>query len=134
MRALICAYNSGRLYLVSYSRDAGRTKGRPMQSMASLEELIASHPFFGGLESRFVSPIEPGASLRRFGSHQLIFEQGGQADHFYLILSGKVILETFAKDRSTIPIQTLGDGDALGWSWLFPPYQWSFTAVTAAPT
>jgi len=33
-----------------------------------------------------------------------------------------------------LPIQILGAGEALGWSWLFPPYQWSFSAVTAAPT
>ena len=35
---------------------------------------------------------------------------------------------------SRLVIQTLGSGDALGWSWLFPPYQWSFTATTAMPT
>jgi len=25
-------------------------------------------------------------------------------------------------------IETLGDGDILGWSWLFSPYQWHFDA------
>jgi len=25
-------------------------------------------------------------------------------------------------------MQTIGPGDALGWSWLFPPYQWRFSA------
>lgn len=105
-----------------------------MQSMRSLEELIAEHPFLSGLDPGFVNLMEPCASLRRFGSRQLIFEEGGEADHFYLILSGKVIVETFVADHGTIPIQTLSAGEALGWSWMFPPYRWAFTAATAAPT
>ncbi len=26
-------------------------------------------------------------------------------------------------------IETLGPGDVVGWSWLFPPYRWQFDAV-----
>jgi CRP/FNR family cyclic AMP-dependent transcriptional regulator len=26
-------------------------------------------------------------------------------------------------------IQTVGAGEALGWSWLFPPYRWHFGAL-----
>ncbi|MCC6792080.1 MAG: Crp/Fnr family transcriptional regulator, partial [Thermomicrobiales bacterium] len=31
-------------------------------------------------------------------------------------------------------IQTLGPGDILGWSWLFPPYRWHFDARVLTPT
>ena len=31
-------------------------------------------------------------------------------------------------------LQTVGEGDALGWSWLVPPYQWRFGARTLQPT
>ena len=31
-------------------------------------------------------------------------------------------------DREPITIQTLGEGDIVGWSWLFPPYKWHFDA------
>ena len=30
-------------------------------------------------------------------------------------------------------IETIGMGELLGWSWLFPPYRWTFGAVAAAP-
>jgi CRP-like cAMP-binding protein len=30
-------------------------------------------------------------------------------------------------------IETLGRGDVIGLSWLLPPYQWRFGAVTTAP-
>ena len=28
-------------------------------------------------------------------------------------------------------IETIGMGELLGWSWLFPPYKWAFGAVAA---
>jgi hypothetical protein len=31
-------------------------------------------------------------------------------------------------------VQTIGEGDILGWSWLFPPYYWHFNAVAREPT
>ena len=30
--------------------------------------------------------------------------------------------------RGPITLQTLADGEMLGWSWLFPPYRWQFDA------
>ncbi|PYK10379.1 MAG: Crp/Fnr family transcriptional regulator [Verrucomicrobia bacterium] len=105
-----------------------------MKTLLALEEVIAGHPFCDGLEQKFLTPLRDCASLRRFGSQQEIFQEGGEADHFYLILSGKVMLETSVPHDGVVPIQTLGAGEALGWSWLFPPYQWCFTAKTAAPT
>jgi CRP-like cAMP-binding protein len=105
-----------------------------MEPLSSLEEIIAAQPFFDGLDPKFLSLLGDCASLRRFGSHQHIFQEGGEADHFYLILSGKVVLETSVPPCGILPIETLGAGEALGWSWLFPPYEWCFTAMTAAPT
>jgi hypothetical protein len=31
-------------------------------------------------------------------------------------------------------IETIADGDLLGWSWLFPPYVWHFSARAVEPT
>jgi CRP-like cAMP-binding protein len=36
--------------------------------------------------------------------------------------------------RESIIIQVIGEGDVLGWSWLFPPHRWHFDARTVAPT
>ena len=30
-------------------------------------------------------------------------------------------------------IETIGIGELLGWSWLFPSYKWAFGAVAASP-
>ena len=41
---------------------------------------------------------------------------------------GRVVLETFVPGRGALTIETLEEGDLLGWSWLFPPYRWHFDA------
>ncbi|HTL59403.1 MAG TPA: cyclic nucleotide-binding domain-containing protein [Candidatus Limnocylindrales bacterium] len=105
-----------------------------MQPLTTLEELIGSHPFLAGLDAKFVDIFSSCGSLRRFGSRQHIFEEGAEADHFFLILSGKVNLQIVVPDHSPLSILTLGAGEALGWSWLFAPHRWLFTAMTAAPT
>jgi CRP-like cAMP-binding protein len=39
-----------------------------------------------------------------------------------------VALEIVAPQRGPIIVETLGEGDILGWSWLIPPYNWHFDA------
>jgi CRP-like cAMP-binding protein len=45
-----------------------------------------------------------------------------------LIRHGKVALEVHAPKRGPITIQTLSEGEVLGWSWLVRPYHWHFDA------
>lgn len=58
-----------------------------------------------------------------------IFEAGGTADRFWVIRSGAVNLDQQVTSTQRVTVATLGAGDMLGWSWLFPPYQWDFGAV-----
>jgi CRP-like cAMP-binding protein len=102
--------------------------------MQALEKLTSGHPFLAGLDPHLCALFNDCASLRRFGSQQCVFHEGGEADHFYLILTGKLSLESHVDRLGTVVIQTLAAGDALGWSWLLPPYRWEFTASTLAPT
>ena len=105
-----------------------------MQTMDTLESVIVKHPFLAGLNPHFYHFFNECASLRRYEQGQEVFHEHGNAEHFYLIRSGKVSLETFVPGRGMVTIQTLGPGDALGWSWLFPPNRWHFSASAAEPT
>jgi hypothetical protein len=69
----------------------------------------------------------------RFEPGQFVFREGEEANQFYLIRHGKVTSEIHAPPRGSIIIQTLGEGDVLGWSWLFPPYRWKKEPSTTAP-
>ncbi|MFE1749245.1 cyclic nucleotide-binding domain-containing protein [Streptomyces anandii] len=57
-----------------------------------------------------------------------IFEAGGTADRFWVIRSGAVHLDQQVTATRRVTVGSLGAGDLLGWSWLFPPYTWDFGA------
>ena len=105
-----------------------------MKTINGVDTAVKEHPFLSGLDPALYEAFCECASIRRFASQQQIFHEGGEADHFYLIMSGKVALETFVPGCGMVTIQYLGGGDALGWSWLFPPHEWHFTATTREPT
>ncbi|WXH42372.1 cyclic nucleotide-binding domain-containing protein [Streptomyces netropsis] len=57
-----------------------------------------------------------------------IFEEGGRADHFWVIRDGGVNLDIHVPGRRSAVVETLGAGRLLGWSWLCPPHQWHLGA------
>ena len=99
-----------------------------------LDEIIAAHPFLKGLEAQYLLLFFKAATYQRFGIDSLIFREGCDADHFYLIHKGAVTLESFVPGRGVTTVQTIGAGEPLGWSWLFPPYLWHFSARAVEPT
>jgi CRP/FNR family transcriptional regulator, cyclic AMP receptor protein len=99
--------------------------------METLERIIAQHPFFAGLESEYMDLVVGCAANRRFKAGEYIFKSGSEANEFYLIRSGRVALEIFAPQHQPIVVETLDEGDILGWSWLVPPYYWKFHAHVA---
>jgi CRP/FNR family transcriptional regulator, cyclic AMP receptor protein len=101
--------------------------------MTTLTEMVAEHRFTKGLNPRYLHLLTECASLEHFAAQQMIFEEGGPADRFYLIHTGLVALQTFVPGHGVTTIQTLGTGEALGWSWLVPPYRWHFSAVAVEP-
>ena len=96
--------------------------------METLEPILAEHPFFEGLEPRHLSLIVGCASNVRFNAGQLLFREGDKANQFYMVRQGKVAVEIRAAERGSITVQTVGEGEVLGWSWLIPPYRWRFDA------
>ena len=62
-----------------------------------------------------------------------IFEAGGTADRFWVVRSGAVSLVQQVTSVQRVTVASLGAGDLLGWSWLFPPYRWDFGAEAFSP-
>ncbi|WP_432138086.1 MULTISPECIES: cyclic nucleotide-binding domain-containing protein [unclassified Streptomyces] len=62
-----------------------------------------------------------------------IFEAGGRADRFWVIRSGAVSLDQRVTSLQRVTVASLAAGDLLGWSWLFPPYEWDFGAEAFSP-
>jgi CRP/FNR family cyclic AMP-dependent transcriptional regulator len=97
-------------------------------TLETLEPIIRQHPFLQGLEPQYLRLIVGCASNVRFKAGQSLFREGEEASQFYMIRQGKVALQISAAPRTVITLQTVREGDILGWSWLVPPYRWHFDA------
>jgi CRP-like cAMP-binding protein len=94
---------------------------------------VALHPFLAGMNRQQLVLLTDCAMVVQFKKGQVIFREGDIANRFYLIETGKVILESSGASGDPLVIDTIGAGDLLGWSWMFPPYVWHFTARATEP-
>ena len=94
----------------------------------SIEDYLSAHTFFSGLDDDFVKFLSNSATEQRIKKGDVLFQQGGRADKFYLLRNGQVSVQVPALVGPTLEIQTLGEDQILGWSWLIQPYRWSFQA------
>lgn len=102
--------------------------------MKTLEGILSKHPFFDGLDRRYIELAVGCAANVRFNAGEVIFHEGEEANNFYLIREGKIALEVYVPGHGSLTVQTLHDGEILGWSWLIPPYRWRFDARAAEMT
>lgn len=98
------------------------------------EGVLEKQPFVIGASAEFLNQLEEFASEMSFAKGEILFHEGDYADRFFLILGGKVELETSSNGKPSIVVQTLGPGEVLGWSWMFAPFEWHFTAKALEPT
>ncbi|NJN46129.1 MAG: cyclic nucleotide-binding domain-containing protein [Candidatus Competibacteraceae bacterium] len=96
-----------------------------MSDIEGLERLLRDHRFFRDMDPKACEVIAGCAANERFNAGDYLMRQGEAADKFYLIRHGAVAQELHVPDREPIIVQTLHEGDILGWSWLVPPYQWT---------
>jgi CRP/FNR family cyclic AMP-dependent transcriptional regulator len=96
--------------------------------MGTLEPIIAEHPFFSDMDDRYIQLLVGCASNVRFNAGHLIFREGEDANQFYVLRKGRVALQMATNKRGSLTVMTLQEGDVVGWSWLFPPYKWKFSA------
>jgi CRP-like cAMP-binding protein len=102
--------------------------------METIENVLTAHPFFTDFPAHYLELVVGCASNVSFGAGEFIFHEGEDARRFYLIREGRVELHIASERRGPLSIVTLREGDILGWSWLFPPYRWRFSARTLDPT
>ena len=94
---------------------------------------VALHPFLAGMNRTQLALLTDCAIPVHFKKGQVVLREGELANRFYLIESGKVALESGEDFGDPVVIETIGSGDLLGWSWMFPPYVWHFTARAVEP-
>jgi CRP-like cAMP-binding protein len=96
-------------------------------------ETLATHPFLHGMPRHQLAVLAAAGSDVVFPARHRLFEDGGSAGRCWLIRSGYVLLDLHVPGQGRVKIETIGMGELLGWSWLYPPFRWSFGAVTVSP-
>ena len=96
--------------------------------MQTIQPLLAEHPFFKGLTDSQLQLLTGCASNAVFDAGQYLFHEGEDAEVFYLVRHGKIDIEVRSNGRVRVTVQTAGEGDIVGWSWLVAPYRWHFDA------
>ncbi len=99
-----------------------------------IEKTLAANDFFSGMDARDLTFLASCAERRQMRKDQVLFGYGAPAEQFYVLLSGAVTLEVAAIEGPELALQDLGPGAVLGWSWLIPPYRWSFQARASEET
>ena len=102
-----------------------------MSSIHDLEQFISGHPFSKGMSDEHIKLLTGCAKNVRFHEGEFLFREGGDAETFYYIRSGKVVMELHTPPRGTIQIDSRTKDDTLGWSWMVPPYRWFCDARAA---
>jgi len=94
---------------------------------------LAAHPFLHGMSRDHLVVLARAASDVTFPARYRFFEDGGHATHFWLVQSGHVAVDVHVPGQGRVAIDIIVMGELVGWSWLFPPYEWAFGAVAGSP-
>jgi CRP-like cAMP-binding protein len=109
--------------------DADKLRGEPLSvRYPDIEKRLAAHPFLKGMTRHHIELLALCAVPTQFDAGQTIFLEGEPASGFYLVETGKVAIEGKTSDGRQVVIDPVSAGEPLGWSWLFPPYLWHFSA------
>ena len=102
--------------------------------MQTIEEYLPEHPFFAGLDQPTLELLAGCATNVHFSEGEVLFQEGDQADTFYIVRKGRIAIQVHAPAAGGIVLDTADAGGVVGWSWLVPPYLWMFDARASEST
>lgn len=101
--------------------------------MSAVGTPLAEVGVFAGMDPEHLALLAGCARPVAFQTGDLLLREGGPADTCYVVHEGTVAIEMFVPARGQVPIETVGPGGIVGWSWLFPPYRLHFDARARSP-
>jgi len=106
-----------------------------MLTQVDLSATMKSIPWFLGLSTESLQRLTEIANVRFIDAGEKIFSEGEKNPFLYVILEGKVRLESFVPGRGSLPYLTAETLDVIGWSSLTPVVrQKTGTAVAVEAT
>ncbi len=91
-----------------------------MLNQADLTSTIKTIPWFLELAPDSLQRLTKIAEIRTYERGDVIFSEGEQHPFLYIILEGRVCLESYVPGHGSLPILTAESLDVIGWSSLTP--------------
>jgi CRP/FNR family cyclic AMP-dependent transcriptional regulator len=99
----------------------------------TIEDLVSEHPMFRELDPSHRALIAGCGRNRSFEDGEFLMREGDSADEFFAVRHGTVTLYLPDPRHGELAIESLGPGQIVGLSWLFPPYRVQFDARAVGP-
>ena len=102
--------------------------------MEGLIPLLERVQLFEGMSRAHLQILADCASDVRVAAGEFVSHSGDEADAFWLIRSGCLVLGIVLPGRGEVTLATMASWDVVGFSWLLPPHRMHFdiVAVTSA--
>jgi len=97
-------------------------------------ELLRRYPYFAGISEESLKQIAMIADEKSFPAQTLLFNEGDPADQMMIIVKGEVNLLFLLGSGELRVVDTLIEGDLMGWSGLLEPHKMTASGTTAKAT
>jgi len=101
--------------------------------MTEQASIIGAESFLHGLPPAFLERLASMSRHISLPAGARLFDEEMSAHNFWIIDAGQVALDALVPGVGRVVIEKLGRGDVVGLSWLEPPYQFRYGAVTTQP-
>jgi CRP/FNR family transcriptional regulator, cyclic AMP receptor protein len=101
--------------------------------MTEQASIIGAEPFLRGLPSSYIDRLATMSHHISLPAQSRLIHEEMPARCFWIIDAGQVALDALVPGVGRVVIEKLGRGDVVGLSWLEPPYQFQYGAVTTQP-
>jgi CRP-like cAMP-binding protein len=103
-----------------------------VKTISDLQPILSELPFLKGMKPEHLELMTGCAANVQFQPDEYLFKEGDESNAFYILRSGRVAIEIIAPGVEKIILQTCGEEETVGWSWLVGPHGWRYAgrAVT----
>jgi CRP/FNR family transcriptional regulator, cyclic AMP receptor protein len=97
-------------------------------------EVLRRYPYFAGVKDESLKQLAMIAEEKRFAAGTKIFNEDDPADKLSIIVKGEVNVQYLLGNDEMRTVDTLVDGDILGWSAMIDPYKMTAHCTTTKDT
>jgi CRP/FNR family transcriptional regulator, cyclic AMP receptor protein len=87
----------------------------------------------GYLTDEMLDELIPNTDSLVFEEKEIIFRQGQEAQRFYMLYQGKVLLEQRISDKITVSVGTIKPGFSFGWTAMLDGERYTTDAICTEP-